>query len=553
MMLDKEKICKEYTETKIGIEALATKYHVGKLKIKSILSEAGIETKNRGGQSNNNGYVVPDWRIKKYPLVDGYHYVAIDRLSGYITNDWNNTAGVLTTHIRKEYAVDIPTLYDRRQYYMSTGNYWWEQWFDILLRENKTTKKCPYCDWETIDTENKSGCFELHLKTKHNMSKTDYISEHPEDKEYFIGVSAQKNLILYDDENKYVVCNICGKRLRRIDMHHLRIHGITKQQYIEKYGDNNLTCTEYHNKVVNIIHEVNTHATFHKESVAENDIKNFIKSFGYRVKSDRKILDGMEIDIYIPELKIGFEYNGCRYHSEKYGKDKYYHVNKTKQCYDKGVMLYHIFEDDYYYHKDILFSKIQHILGKSDGIRVGARDCVVKEISSSESNNFLNKNHIQGKANATIYMGAFYGDNLVSVMLFVNTGKYNWNMVRFATDINYNVVGIGGKLLKHFIRTHEYKEIKTFAERRFTPNIENNLYTNLGFTLDSVEPPDYRYYNSKVDRYKRFHKFGFRKQILHRKYGLPLTMTEKEMTENLGYSKIWDCGLIKYVYRNQNI
>ena len=51
---------------------------------------------------------------------------------------------------------------------------------------------------------------------------------------------------------------------------------------------------------------------------------------------------------------------------------------------------------------------------------------------------------------------------------------------------------------------------------------------------------------------ERHHKFGFRKKILHNKYGFPLTMTEREMTEKLGYYKIWDCGLIKYIYRNPN-
>lgn len=46
------------------------------------------------------------------------------------------------------------------------------------------------------------------------------------------------------------------------------------------------------------------------------------------------------------------------------------------------------------------------------------------------------------------------------------------------------------------------------------------------------------------------HKFGFRKQILHKKYGLPLSMTESEMTKQLGYYRIWDCGLFKYVWTN---
>lgn len=63
--------------------------------------------------------------------------------------------------------------------------------------------------------------------------------------------------------------------------------------------------------------------------------------------------------------------------------------------------------------------------------------------------------------------------------------------------------------------------------------------------MESILPPDYRY----VDKYKRVHKFNFRKQILHKKYGLPLSMTEREMTDQLGFYRIWDCGLYKYVWR----
>lgn len=37
----------------MGVEKLALKYHVGKLKIKSLLLENGVEMKKRGGQKQN--------------------------------------------------------------------------------------------------------------------------------------------------------------------------------------------------------------------------------------------------------------------------------------------------------------------------------------------------------------------------------------------------------------------------------------------------------------------------------------------------------------------
>lgn len=89
---------------------------------------------------------------------------------------------------------------------------------------------------------------------------------------------------------------------------------------------------------------------------------------------------------------------------------------------------------------------------------------------------------------------------------------------------------------------------KTFADRRWTLDKDNNLYTKLGFKLTKTLIPDYRYVVGK----KRVHKFNFRKNIIHKKYGLPLKMSEKEMMEKLNIQKIWDCGLFKYEMKNDS-
>ena len=93
--------------------------------------------------------------------------------------------------------------------------------------------------------------------------------------------------------------------------------------------------------------------------------------------------------------------------------------------------------------------------------------------------------------------------------------------------------------------------VKSFADRRWTINETNNLYIQLGFEFDSYTPPSYTYYKPKVHRYQRFHKFGFRKKILLKKHPEELTpeMTETEMVKKLGYDRIWDCGLIKYIWK----
>lgn len=551
--LDENAICQEYLEREIGIESMALKYHVGKKRIREILDRNNIPIKKKGKQNLKVETVVKDWRINKFPAVEGKHYVAIDRNNGFTTRDYENLAGVLTTYIKKEYNVEVPTLYFRRRYYMETGNYWWEQWFDIVLVDNCETKKCPYCDWETIDVDNKSGMFETHLLKRHNITKFDYLKEFPQDKEYFIGASYQKNLQLETDTNKFVICQICGRKLARIDNHHLLTHNITKEEYIRKFGSMKLSSKEYHKRQSEASIITNINMTFTKNSKSELEILNFLKERGLECRSDRHILNGREIDIFIPEKNIGIEYNGNKWHTEWFAKkDKNYHLFKMEECREKGVGLITIFEDEYELHKEIVLNKLTHILniGNEHTPKLYGRKCQIKEIYSYIAEDFLNVNHIQGFVNSTLFLGAFYNENLVGVMSFTKQADNNWELTRLATDIKYNCCGVGGKLFNYFIKNYDFNEIKSFADRRWTLDENNNIYTKLGFVFHSFTKPNYTYYNANVNRYKRFHKFNFRKDKLVKKYSqLNPRMTETEMVKELGYDRIWDCGLIKYVYK----
>ena len=288
---------------------------------------------------------------------------------------------------------------------------------------------------------------------------------------------------------------------------------------------------------------------FSNKSNEIHDITDCLKVVSPQQRN-REILRNREIDVYIPSLKLGVEYNGLHWNSERLGKDKNYHLDKLNNCNEQGIKLIQIFEDEWINHREICESKLKQICGLNRNPKIFARKCKVVEITDkNEAYEFLDKNHIQGRTGFTIAFGAYYNNELVGVMTFKKEKDGYWDLNRFATDINYQCIGIGGKLFKHFTRNYPFIEIKSFADRRWTTDPTNNLYTKLGFEFDSVVPPTYWYYNPKISRIERFHKFGFRKQHLHNQYGLPLTMTEREMTTALGYTRIWDCGLIKYVYK----
>lgn len=273
------------------------------------------------------------------------------------------------------------------------------------------------------------------------------------------------------------------------------------------------------------------------------------------IHNEKNILDGKEIDLYYPDDKIGIEFNGLKWHTENFaGKDRNYHLNKTVECENKGIKLIQIFEDEYVLHKDVVKSKLKHIFNlDSDKPRIYARNCNVYEIDNKTANTFLDRFHIQGGSKSTVYLGAYEIYNtkkLLAVMSFRKYGPDKWELTRFASDYNLVFVGIGGKMFKYFVKNYNPVEVKSFADRRWTINQEN-LYTKIGFEFDGYVPPNYTYYNEKVARLKRFHKFGFRKKILSKKHNLQLSMTELEMTKQLGYDRIWDCGLIRYVWHKK--
>jgi hypothetical protein len=125
-----------------------------------------------------------------------------------------------------------------------------------------------------------------------------------------------------------------------------------------------------------------------------------------------------------------------------------------------------------------------------------------------------------------------------------------WELTRFASDYHYICQGVGGKLFKYFVKNYNPIEIKSFADRRWTTNENSNIYTKLGFNFEYYTDPEYRYISTHNS--VRYHKFGFRKKMLIKKYGekygFTMDMTESQMVEKIGFHKIWDCGLIKYVW-----
>ena len=277
----------------------------------------------------------------------------------------------------------------------------------------------------------------------------------------------------------------------------------------------------------------------------EKIIGEYIKSLGVSIiENDTTILNGKELDIYIPSHNLAIEFNGLYWHSEEFVGDDY-HLNKTNECESKGIRLIHIFEDEWLYSEEIVKSRIKTILGLIKS-KIYARKCEIREVSNKDSKLFLNENHIQKNTKAKINLGLYYNDELVCLSTFSNLRKImgsknidgNYELIRFCNKLNTVVVGGADKLLKHFIKTYKPIKIISYADRRWS---QGELYEKLGFKFIHNSKPNYWYINNKDREYR----FKYRKSVLI-KDGYDKNKTEKEIMFNRGIYRIYDCGNIKY-------
>lgn len=280
------------------------------------------------------------------------------------------------------------------------------------------------------------------------------------------------------------------------------------------------------------------------KSKGEKEIFDFIKSVCNTVviENDRTVLNGKELDIYIPDKKLAIEYNGLYWHSELSGKlGKHYHYNKTKECADKGIQLLHIFEDEWDFKRAIVKSIILNKLGLID-TKLYARRCSIEKVSNDESEVFLEDNHLQGGIKGQSY-GLHHLGKLVCIAVVGKPRfdkKYNLELLRFCNSRNTIVIGGLSRLVKHALKDQGATSLVTYCDLRYS---SGGGYTTAGFRKISNTIPSYYYIIDNI----RYNRLSFQKKYLSEKLEeFDDALTEWENMQINGYDRIWDCGNSKY-------
>lgn len=256
------------------------------------------------------------------------------------------------------------------------------------------------------------------------------------------------------------------------------------------------------------------------------------------IKQFNKFDGQKRLDFYIPEKKIAIEYDGIYWHSNI---DKNYHLDRTLKCQEQGIKLYHIFSNEWMLEsKRYIWQSLLRNKFNQNNIKIGARECEIKEVSKIDKNLFLNFNHLQGEDNSSIALGLYHDGCLVSLATFSKprfSKKYDYELVRFCNKQDLIISGGFSRLLNYFEKTYKPKSLVTYSDLRYS---DGNLYQNNGFKFVKRSNPNYFYWKDILHLKSRmqFQKHKLAKLLEN----FDPNLSEAENMKKHDWNIIYDCG-----------
>lgn len=279
--------------------------------------------------------------------------------------------------------------------------------YDYSLVDYKNTRtkiiiKCNKCGLTFITFAGQHIYGTGHCKCyfKHNKHTTESFIKLSKN---IHGDKYDYSSLIFSNTSKKIkiLCKTCNKFFYQLPNSHLSGHGCpncvsknnsdrfrsTKEKFIEKakniHGDkydyslvqylgNKIKVKILCNTCLNYFYQKpNTHISRGGSgcpycskckitSKGEKEVLKYIQTiyFGKIIENDRKLLNGKELDILIPDLNLAFEYNGEYWHNKREQESPGYHFLKEEQCRQAGIELINIWENDWKTSK----KEIKHLL-----------------------------------------------------------------------------------------------------------------------------------------------------------------------------------------------
>ena len=272
-------------------------------------------------------------------------------------------------------------------------------------------------------------------------------------------------------------------------------------------------------------------------STGEKELQDFIEELGFEISRNDRTM-GFEIDALVKSMNVAFEFNGTYWHSELF-KYKKFHLEKSKKCEAQNVSLYHVWQSDCEQKKDLVKSRIRRVLGKTPTV-IAARKCKVEKIDNKTASSFFDNNHVMGNSGRCTVMYGLFSDNTIVAAISVGKSRFKKGeieLLRYATHIDFSIIGGFEKMMKQFSRDFPNETLITYCDKSWG---RGDFYSKKGFTFIGETPVDFWYMKDgcKVNR------FTMRSKIMKEN---PDSKFEEIVKEKKIY-RTYGCGSTKWSF-----
>ena len=293
-----------------------------------------------------------------------------------------------------------------------------------------------------------------------------------------------------------------------------------------------------------------------QKSKYELELEEFLKLYNIDIQlNTRKIISPLELDLYLPDYKLGIEFNGLIFHSYGFSKFKMFnnyekrfenkHSKKLELMKNINLNLFQIKESDWSSKKDIIKSILLSKLGKNN--RIFARKLKVVNLTEYKDFviNFLNINHLDGYNTFDICYGLSNDKNeIFSIVTFKKRliREDFWDIVQFCSILNCTIIGGISKILKVFENIHKPKEIFGKVNRDLS---DGKIFEILNFNkICNTQPNIFWVKEKTLEIYSdEFFNINILSKINH---NFKNNLSQDENIFNNGFRKYLDSGNILF-------
>lgn len=328
---------------------------------------------------------------------------------------------------------------------------------------------------------------------------------------------------------------------------HLDLKKFTEKVYILLYGEPKLYDSKNIHNVFKCFTKGYEKRAYYGSytSNGEQELSDYIQTLGFTTKKTK--INHKEIDIYIPELQIGFEYNGIFWHSNAI-VDKNYHINKTKLANDNNIKLYHIFEDNWKLHNTTIKNIIKQKCNLPSNNIIDINTCdITINVDHEKVCEFLNKNDIITPEFHHTNICALLNNEIVYCITFLYTDPPRICKINNCCGlINYDFNNIQTLITKFTEQYNYIDQIYNLVDICLYDRGEQ-FYENLGFKFVSTREP-VPYFANPSNSTQRYDIQLYDKLLSDENDIVDAkTMNIEEYMKFKGYLTIYDCG--RFVYK----